>query len=109
MASVVTVAELDRWALARHWGQTRRARMEEYLQNFVVHPFDRALCLKWAEVSDGARAMGGALNALMLGSLRPQCYTTSRLSPIMPVITPESTISQSSRSRDHESVAVIEL
>jgi tRNA(fMet)-specific endonuclease VapC len=56
--SFMTVAELDRWALARNWGQTRRARMEEYLRNFVVYPFDRALCLKWAEVSDRARRNG---------------------------------------------------
>ncbi len=56
--SFMTVAELDRWALARNWGQRRRARMEEYLRNFVVHPFDRALCLKWAEVSDRARRNG---------------------------------------------------
>ena len=32
--------------------------MEEYLRNFVVYPFDRALCLKWAEVSDRARRNG---------------------------------------------------
>jgi hypothetical protein len=32
--------------------------MEEYLRNFVVYPFDRALCLKWAEVSDCARRNG---------------------------------------------------
>ena len=56
--SFMTVAELDRWALARNWGQTRRARMEEYLRNFVVYPFDRVLCLKWAEVSDRARRNG---------------------------------------------------
>jgi peptidase E len=32
--------------------------MEEYLRNFIVYPFDRALCLKWAEVSDCARRNG---------------------------------------------------
>ncbi len=40
--SFMTVAELDRWVLARNWGQTRRARMEEYLRNFVIYPFDPA-------------------------------------------------------------------
>jgi tRNA(fMet)-specific endonuclease VapC len=56
--SFMTIAELDCWALARNWGQTCRARMEEYLRNFVVYLFDRALCLKWAEVSDHARRNG---------------------------------------------------
>src|SRR6266511_777026 len=56
--SFMTVAELDRWALERNWGRARRARMEESLQNFIVYPFDRALCLKWAEVSDRARRIG---------------------------------------------------
>jgi tRNA(fMet)-specific endonuclease VapC len=56
--SFMTVAELDRWALACNWGQTRRARMEEYLRNFVVCSFDRALCLKWAEISDRIRRNG---------------------------------------------------
>jgi tRNA(fMet)-specific endonuclease VapC len=56
--SFMTVAELDRWALARNWGQNRRTRMDEYLRNFIVHPFDRVLCQKWAEVSDCARRNG---------------------------------------------------
>lgn len=56
--SFMTVAELDRWSLERNWGETRRARMEEHLRNFVIHPFDRALCFKWAEVSYQARLNG---------------------------------------------------
>jgi hypothetical protein len=32
----MTVAELDRWALERDWGEARRARMEQHLRNFVV-------------------------------------------------------------------------
>jgi tRNA(fMet)-specific endonuclease VapC len=56
--SFMTVAELDRWALQRHWGEASRSKMEEYLRNFVVYPYDRALCLKWAEVSDRARRNG---------------------------------------------------
>jgi tRNA(fMet)-specific endonuclease VapC len=56
--SFMTVAELDRWALERNWGAARRARMEQYLRNFVVHPFDRFLCLRWAEVTVGARRKG---------------------------------------------------
>ena len=58
VVSFMTVAELDRWALERDWGETRRTRMERHLRNFVVHPFDRALCLRWAEATDGARRKG---------------------------------------------------
>jgi len=49
--SFMTLAELDRWALARNWGEARRARMEQHLRNFVVYPFHRDLCIKWAEVT----------------------------------------------------------
>ena len=61
VVSFMTVAELDRWALERDWGETRRTRMERHLRNFVVHPFDRALCLRWAEATDGARRKGRPL------------------------------------------------
>lgn len=58
VVSFMTVAELDRWALERGWGEARRARMERHMSNFVVRPFDRDLCLRWAEVTDGARRKG---------------------------------------------------
>lgn len=58
VVSFMTVAELDRWALERGWGAARRARMERHMSNFVVRPFDRDLCLRWAEVTDGARRKG---------------------------------------------------
>jgi predicted nucleic acid-binding protein len=58
VVSFMTVAELDRWALEREWGEARRARMERHLRNFVVRPFDRSLCRRWAEATDGARRRG---------------------------------------------------
>ena len=54
----MTVAELDRWALERDWGEARRARMEQHLRNFIVYPFNRSLCLRWAEAPDSARRSG---------------------------------------------------
>jgi len=54
VVSFMTVAELERWALTRNWGARRRARLEEHLRNFIIHPFDRALCRKWAEVTPGS-------------------------------------------------------
>lgn len=56
--SFMTVAELDRWAISRAWSEARRRRMEEHLRGFVVHPYDRALCRTWAEVSDDAGRAG---------------------------------------------------
>ena len=58
VVSFMTVAELDRWALERNWGAARRARMERHLRNFAVYPFDRSLCLRWAEAADSARRKG---------------------------------------------------
>jgi len=56
--SFMTVAELDRWAISRDWGPGRIATLERFLRRFVVQPFDRALCRRWAEVMDGARRQG---------------------------------------------------
>src|SRR5487761_1223897 len=56
--SFMTVAELDLWALRHHWGASRKAQMEQHLRRFVLHPFDRDLCLKWAEVMESARRGG---------------------------------------------------
>jgi predicted nucleic acid-binding protein len=56
--SFMSVAELDRWALERNWGPTRRARLDQHIAAYVIQPFDRDLCLKWAEVTVGARRQG---------------------------------------------------
>jgi tRNA(fMet)-specific endonuclease VapC len=56
--SFMTAAELDLWALRHRWGEARKARMEQHLRRFVLYPFDRDLCLKWAEVADSARRSG---------------------------------------------------
>ena len=47
--SFMTVAELDRWAIQSQWGEARRNWLTRYLQPFVILPFNRALCTKWAE------------------------------------------------------------
>jgi len=58
MISFMTVAELDRWVLEARWGEARRKRLREYLEPFVVFPYDRRLCTKWAEVTVSAQAGG---------------------------------------------------
>jgi tRNA(fMet)-specific endonuclease VapC len=58
LISFMTLAELDRWALERNWGQARRAQLTAHLRHFTVYPYDRALCRRWAEVTDQARRNG---------------------------------------------------
>ncbi len=58
IVSFMTVAELDRWVLEANWGEARRSRLREYLERFVVLPYDRILCAKWAEVTVAAEARG---------------------------------------------------
>src|SRR5260370_23003944 len=53
--SFMALAELDLWALEREWGQKRKARMEQHLRRYVIHPFNRGLCLKWAQATNSAR------------------------------------------------------
>jgi predicted nucleic acid-binding protein len=58
IVSFMTVAELDRWVLEARWGDARRKKLHDYLGPFVVLPYDRDLCLKWAEVTVAAQACG---------------------------------------------------
>lgn len=56
--SFMTLAETDRWALERSWGRTKKRQMEEFLRQFIVSPFNRVLCLRWAEATHSARRNG---------------------------------------------------
>jgi tRNA(fMet)-specific endonuclease VapC len=58
IVSFMTIAELERWALARDWGPARMRALERFLGRFVLPPFDRTLCRRWAEVMDGAQRQG---------------------------------------------------
>jgi predicted nucleic acid-binding protein len=58
MLSFMTVAELDRWVIQRNWGEARRTWLNRYLEPFVILPYHRALCAKWAEVTVAAEARG---------------------------------------------------
>ena len=58
MISFMTLAALDRWVLEARWGEFRRNRLREYLEPFVVLPYNRDLCGKWAEVTVAAQANG---------------------------------------------------
>src|SRR2546421_12337810 len=56
--SFMTVAELERWALQRHWSQQRIAWLHQYLSRFTVVPSSPDLCRKWAEATVSAQASG---------------------------------------------------
>lgn len=57
--SFMTLAEMERWALARNWGAKRLADMlEKVLGRFAVIESDHALCRQWAVVTEIARRAG---------------------------------------------------
>jgi tRNA(fMet)-specific endonuclease VapC len=56
--SFMALAELDLWALERQWGHKRKAKMEDQIRRYVIYPFNRGLCLKWAEATNSARRNG---------------------------------------------------
>ncbi len=56
--SFMTLAELERWALERGWGTSRKLELAQHLTRYTVLPVSRELCLKWAEVCFGAKRRG---------------------------------------------------
>lgn len=56
--SFMSLAEIDRWTLERNWREGRRKRMQQFLNSYIVYPYDRELCRKWAEVTVSARRRG---------------------------------------------------
>jgi tRNA(fMet)-specific endonuclease VapC len=58
IVSFMTLAELDRWAIQSKWSDARRNWLHLYLEPFIVMPYNRALCTKWAQVTVAAQANG---------------------------------------------------
>jgi predicted nucleic acid-binding protein len=56
--SFMTVAELQRWALERRWGDRQRSELDRYLRQFTVYHSNADLCRWWASVMAGARQKG---------------------------------------------------
>ena len=57
----MTVAEMDRWAIERNWGQQRRMDFERLLSVVVVHPYSRDLGQAWAQVMVVGRRAGRSI------------------------------------------------
>jgi tRNA(fMet)-specific endonuclease VapC len=58
VVSFMTVAELQRWALERRWGERRRSELARYLKQFTALYATEELCGWWASVMVGARQKG---------------------------------------------------
>jgi len=58
LVSFMVIAELDRWALERNWGERRRQDLDSFMQRFTVIEASRDLCRKWAEATHSARQAG---------------------------------------------------
>jgi tRNA(fMet)-specific endonuclease VapC len=58
IVSFMTLAELERWTLARSWGARRRQDLLNYLRRYLVEPSSPNLCRLWAEATDSARRAG---------------------------------------------------
>ncbi len=58
VVSFMGIAELDRWGIARGWGNARRARLEQLLRRFAVCYANRDVCRLWADATEAARRNG---------------------------------------------------
>jgi len=58
LVSFMVIAELDRWALERNWGERRRHDLDNFMQRFTMIEVSRDLCRKWADATHGARLAG---------------------------------------------------
>jgi len=56
--SFMTVAELFQWAAMRNWGPLRTSQLEANLRNYIVLPFDIALCRLWGQIRAKCHAIG---------------------------------------------------
>ena len=58
IVSFMTIAEMDRWALVRQWGTTRRFYYEKFMEQFIIQPSNRSLCALWADITEALRKQG---------------------------------------------------
>jgi len=96
--SFMTLAELDRWAVHAKWGDIRRSRLQAHLSPFVILPYNRALCTKWARSRKPRSQAEIALNARTLGLPPLHCSTIYPWLLIINAITGESPILGSSHT-----------
>jgi tRNA(fMet)-specific endonuclease VapC len=59
--SFMTRAELERWMIARQWGERKREQLRLYLQDYAMLVPDDLLCRRWAEVFEQVHESGAHL------------------------------------------------
>lgn len=56
--SFVTVGELTKWTLVRHWGPRSLTTMRTFLASLVVLPYDQRVAVRWGEIQAYAQLRG---------------------------------------------------
>ena len=54
----VTLGELTKWTLVRHWGPTKRSTFDEFLAGLVVLPYSARVARRWGELQAHAQLRG---------------------------------------------------
>ncbi|MHB8246465.1 MAG: PIN domain-containing protein [Acidimicrobiales bacterium] len=54
----VTVGELMKWTVVRSWGETRRERLDSWIANRPIIPYDRSVADQWGELAGAAQLRG---------------------------------------------------
>jgi predicted nucleic acid-binding protein len=54
----VTLGELTKWTVLRHWGPRRLADLASWRRKVVLLPFDEAVATKWGEIQANAQLRG---------------------------------------------------
>lgn len=54
----VTLGELTKWTLVRHWGPSRRSTFDEFLAGLVVLPYSARVARRWGELQAHAQLRG---------------------------------------------------
>lgn len=56
--SFVTVGELEKWTLVRHWGPSRLGALDTFMRRVGVLPYDKRVSRKWGQVQARAQLRG---------------------------------------------------
>jgi predicted nucleic acid-binding protein len=54
----VTLGELTKWTLVRHWGPRSLGAMRTFLAGLVVLPYDQRVAIRWGEIQAYAQLRG---------------------------------------------------
>lgn len=62
--SFMTLAEMERWAIARNWGALKHAELLRLVQKrFAVIESTHALCRQWAQVTERVKKAGRSIQS----------------------------------------------